>query len=41
MKGKAPAGEIAALRGVVAEVEPIDVPGLAAERCIVWMQSNE
>jgi len=41
MKGKAPASEIAALRGVDAETEPIVVPGLAANRCIVWMRRHE
>jgi 16S rRNA (guanine527-N7)-methyltransferase len=38
MKGKAPLAEIAALTGVVSEVEPVDVPGLVAERCVVWMR---
>ncbi len=40
MKGKHPADEIAALpAGVsVSRVEPLAVPGLDAERCIVWMQ---
>ncbi len=40
MKGKHPAAEIAALpRDVeVFHVEPLKVPGLAAERCIVWMR---
>ncbi|HET9822137.1 MAG TPA: 16S rRNA (guanine(527)-N(7))-methyltransferase RsmG [Burkholderiaceae bacterium] len=40
MKGKRPDDEIAALPadiGVVA-VEPLSVPGLDAERCLVWMQ---
>ncbi len=39
MKGKHPADEIAALpAGVsVVQVEPLAVPGLEAERCIVWM----
>ncbi len=41
MKGKNPAGEIAVLpAGVkVFHVEQIQVPGLAAERCIVWLRS--
>ena len=41
MKGKHPAEEIAALpRNVsVFHVEQLDVPGLGAERCIVWMRS--
>jgi 16S rRNA (guanine527-N7)-methyltransferase len=40
MKGKHPADEIAALpAGVqVFHVEPLTVPGLDAERCIVWMR---
>lgn len=40
MKGKHPADEIAALpAGVrVFHVEPLQVPGLDAERCIVWMR---
>lgn len=40
MKGKAPAGEIAALAGVRAQIEPLEVPGLAADRCIVWMRPS-
>lgn len=40
MKGKLPADEIAALRPEVSvfHVEPLDVPGLGAERCLVWMR---
>ncbi|MGE4240105.1 16S rRNA (guanine(527)-N(7))-methyltransferase RsmG [Ramlibacter sp.] len=40
MKGKYPADEIAALpAGVeVFHVEPLKVPGLEAERCLVWMR---
>lgn len=40
MKGKRPEDEIAALPpGVgVFHVEPLNVPGLDAERCIVWMR---
>ncbi len=40
MKGKHPADELAALpAGVqVFHVEPLQVPGLAAERCIVWLR---
>ena len=40
MKGKRPEDEIAALPpGVgVFHVEPLSVPGLDAERCIVWMR---
>jgi 16S rRNA (guanine527-N7)-methyltransferase len=40
MKGKTPDDEIAALPGDVAvfHVEPVRVPGLAAQRCLVWMR---
>jgi 16S rRNA (guanine527-N7)-methyltransferase len=40
MKGKHPADEIAALPPDVSafHVEQIEVPGLNAERCLVWMQ---
>jgi 16S rRNA (guanine527-N7)-methyltransferase len=40
MKGKTPEDEIAALPGDidVFHVEPLQVPGLDAERCLVWMQ---
>jgi len=40
MKGKHPADEIAALPDdvTVFHVEPIHVPGLDAERCLVWMK---
>lgn len=40
MKGRHPAEEIAALPSNVKvfHVEQLDVPGLAAERCIVWMR---
>lgn len=40
MKGKHPADEIAALPSTVSvfHVEQLDVPGLGAERCIVWMR---
>lgn len=40
MKGKHPAEEIAALPASVQvfHVEPLAVPGLDAERCIVWMR---
>ncbi len=40
MKGKHPADEIAALPPGVAvfHVEPLKVPGLDAERCIVWLK---
>ena len=39
MKGKHPAEEIAALPAAVQvfHVEQLTVPGLAAERCVVWM----
>lgn len=40
MKGKTPSDEIAALPADVAvfHVEPLTVPGLDAERCLVWMR---
>jgi len=40
MKGKHPADEIAALppEAEVFHVEQLSVPGLDAERCIVWMR---
>jgi len=40
MKGKHPHEEIAALPGDVAvfHVEQLTVPGLDAERCIIWMK---
>ena len=42
MKGKHPADELAALPASidVFHVEPLEVPGLAAERCIVWMSKK-
>jgi 16S rRNA (guanine527-N7)-methyltransferase len=43
MKGKVPTVEIAALGPAidVFHVERIHVPGLAAERCLVWMRKTE
>lgn len=40
MKGKTPTDEVAALpeAAQMFHVEPLQVPGLAAERCIVWMR---
>ena len=40
MKGKRPDDEIAALSDSIAvfHVEPINVPGMDAERCLVWMR---
>lgn len=42
MKGKHPQDELAALPGDVQvfHVEPLQVPGLDAERCIVWMRPS-
>ena len=42
MKGKHPADELAALPAsvVVFHVEQLQVPGLDAERCVVWMQKK-
>lgn len=41
MKGKLPSDEIAVLppHVQVFHVEPLEVPGMDAERCIVWMRS--
>ena len=43
MKGKMPTAEIAALNSDVEvfHVEPIQVPGLAAERCLVWIRKTK
>jgi 16S rRNA (guanine527-N7)-methyltransferase len=43
MKGKLPEAELAALTAplpdvAVCDVEPLQVPGLDAERCLVWMR---
>jgi 16S rRNA (guanine527-N7)-methyltransferase len=40
MKGKSPAEEISALPAAVQvfHVEPLQIPGLRAERCLVWMR---
>lgn len=42
MKGKTPTDEVAALpeAAQMFHVEPLQVPGLAAERCIVWMRNR-
>jgi 16S rRNA (guanine527-N7)-methyltransferase len=42
MKGKSPEGEISALphHVQVFHVEHLEVPGLGAERCIVWMRKT-
>ena len=42
LKGKHPAEELAMLPpdGVMFHVEPLAVPGLAAERCIIWLQKT-
>jgi len=43
MKGKHPSDEIALLSPAVKvfHVEQLQVPGLAAERCIVWLRSSD
>ena len=43
MKGRAPTEERAALPGdiEVFHVEPLTVPGLQAERCLVWMRLRQ
>ena len=40
MKGKHPDDEIAALPADVQvfHVEPLQVPGLDAERCVIWLK---
>jgi 16S rRNA (guanine527-N7)-methyltransferase len=39
MKGKVPDDELASLAPPLAfDVEPLHVPGLAAERCLVWIE---
>jgi 16S rRNA (guanine527-N7)-methyltransferase len=40
MKGKTPEAELAGSSGVTFHVEPLDVPGLDAERCVVWMSPS-
>ena len=42
MKGKRPADEMAALPAFaqVFHVEPLQVPGLDAERCLVWLRAQ-
>jgi 16S rRNA (guanine527-N7)-methyltransferase len=42
MKGKRPDGEVAALPTAIDafHVEPLVVPGLDADRCLVWMQEG-
>jgi len=41
MKGKPPADELAALdpHALMFHVEPLQVPGLDADRCLVWLQA--
>ena len=41
MKGKMPEAELAPLNGLTFHVEPVQVPGLGAERCVVWIDSFE
>ena len=40
MKGKPPADEIATLGSLQVEVQPLRVPGLEAERCLVWIRPD-
>jgi 16S rRNA (guanine527-N7)-methyltransferase len=42
MKGRHPADELAALPGNVEmfHVEQLEVPGLAAQRCLIWLRPN-
>jgi 16S rRNA (guanine527-N7)-methyltransferase len=43
MKGRSPDDEMVALQGQVRvdRIEPLQVPGLEAERCLVWMQPRQ
>jgi len=41
MKGKMPTGELAQLGHIEFHVEPLIVPALNAERCLVWIRPNE
>jgi 16S rRNA (guanine527-N7)-methyltransferase len=41
MKGKMPDAELADLAGLTFHVEPLQVPELSAERCLVWIDSPE
>jgi 16S rRNA (guanine527-N7)-methyltransferase len=41
LKGKEPVVELAELRGVSFHVEPLIVPGLSADRCVVWLKPVE
>lgn len=42
MKGKSPDAELEALKDVdVFHVEPLQVPNLDAERCVVWMRPSQ
>jgi 16S rRNA (guanine527-N7)-methyltransferase len=38
MKGKPPIAEMAALSNVEFHVEPVIVPGLDADRCLIWVR---
>jgi 16S rRNA (guanine527-N7)-methyltransferase len=42
LKGKPPADEIAQLPSTVSvlAIDPVEVPGLDAERCLVWMKAS-
>jgi len=41
MKGKVPAEELVGLDpSITFHVEPLTVPGIAAERCLIWMQGR-
>jgi 16S rRNA (guanine527-N7)-methyltransferase len=43
MKGKRPEAELAELPGhiEVFHVEPLQVPGLDAERCLIWLRPKQ
>ncbi|MEP7225466.1 MAG: 16S rRNA (guanine(527)-N(7))-methyltransferase RsmG [Actinomycetota bacterium] len=37
MKGKVPQAELAELSGVTFHVEPLQIPELGADRCVIWL----
>jgi 16S rRNA (guanine527-N7)-methyltransferase len=41
MKGKVPHDELALLQNVAFHVEPLVVPGLAADRCVIWAHPSK
>ena len=41
MKGKVPGHELNALRDLTFHVEPVYIPGLEAERCLIWIEKSK